>query len=403
MSKEYGSILWVSFAMCVGVMGTALASPLYPLYHEAWHLQPSHITGIYVAYILGVLFSLLFLARLTDRLGFMPMLRAGLILVTAGLTLSTLAWNLGSLVLSRVVIGMASGLITTSSAVGLMALNQYRDPQQVSALTSLAMACGFGAGPLIGGIIAQWAPEPLVTTYIPNLVLGLMAILGLFYVKAPQHSGPNSTPFRIRELMPRVILPAASQSRPFWLAGMAAFSAFGIFGLYASLAPNFMEQMLPWHGPAISGASIALILVLSATTQWFARRFRPLVTSAWGMAAMCMSCLALLATTYTESVWAFVVSMLLTSVGHGLANLSGIGIINRISTSQNRAGLFSSYLMVGYLGSILPILALGWISDHFGLRTGIGVFCLALATLTFCLMGGAIHIRRVYYPVPASA
>lgn len=33
--------------MCVGVMGTALASPLYPLYQQAWGLQPSHITQIF--------------------------------------------------------------------------------------------------------------------------------------------------------------------------------------------------------------------------------------------------------------------------------------------------------------------------------------------------------------------
>ena len=49
--------------MCVGVMGTALASPLYPLYQAQWQLQPSHITGIYVAYMGGALASLLFLGR----------------------------------------------------------------------------------------------------------------------------------------------------------------------------------------------------------------------------------------------------------------------------------------------------------------------------------------------------
>lgn len=68
--------------MCVGVMGTALASPLYPLYQALWQLQPSHITVIFVTYMLGVLASLLFAGRLTDRFGFLPVLRCGLILVT---------------------------------------------------------------------------------------------------------------------------------------------------------------------------------------------------------------------------------------------------------------------------------------------------------------------------------
>ena len=79
--------------MCVGVMGTALASPLYPLYQAHWGLQPSHITGTYVAYMFGALASLLFLGRLSDRFGFLPVLRHGLVLVTAGVLLSALAWS----------------------------------------------------------------------------------------------------------------------------------------------------------------------------------------------------------------------------------------------------------------------------------------------------------------------
>ncbi len=46
MQRHWPPFAWVCFAMCVGVMGTALASPLYPLYQAQWQLQPSHITGI---------------------------------------------------------------------------------------------------------------------------------------------------------------------------------------------------------------------------------------------------------------------------------------------------------------------------------------------------------------------
>ena len=65
MQRHWPPFAWVCFAMCVGVMGTALASPLYPLYQAHWGLQPSHITGIYVAYMFGALASLLFLGRET--------------------------------------------------------------------------------------------------------------------------------------------------------------------------------------------------------------------------------------------------------------------------------------------------------------------------------------------------
>lgn len=402
MNSSLRPTAWVSFAMFVGVMGTALASPLYPLYHDTWQLLPSQITGIYVAYMVGVLISLLFLTRLTDRVGFMPMLRAGLVLVTGGVALSAAAWDLNSFAISRLLIGMASGLITTSAAVGLIALNRHKEPQLVSAITSLAMACGFGAGPLVGGLMAQWAPTPLVTTYLPSLLLGVLAIVGLFQVQAPDE-GAERPPFQLRVLMPRITFPPADVARPFWLASMGAFSTFGIFGLYASLAPSFMEQMLPWRGPAVSGTFIALILMLSAMVQWFARGVRPLLLATWGMTALCLSCLLLLVTAATNSPWLFLASVLTTAFGNGMGNLAGVGIVNKVSNGQNRAGLFSSYLMVGYMGSILPILAVGWIADRYGLKIGVETFCVTLALLTLWLAASNHRVRRRFQVQTVSA
>ena len=227
-------------------MGTALASPLYPLYQARWDLLPSHITGIYVAYMLGALASLLFLGRLSDRFGFLPVLRSGLMLVTAGVVLSALAWNVPSFVVSRVAIGIASGMITTSASVGLTQLSRSGNVQHASAMTSFAMSLGFGLGPLVGGVLAQWLPQPLVTAYVPSLGLGALAVYALYQVQVaapvPAQAG---APQRLRDWLPRITLPLPAVRRPFFIACFGAFCAFGIFGLYASLAPSFMGQMLP--------------------------------------------------------------------------------------------------------------------------------------------------------------
>lgn len=44
--QSWRPFLMVSLALCIGTIGTALASPLYPIYQELWHLLPSHITYI---------------------------------------------------------------------------------------------------------------------------------------------------------------------------------------------------------------------------------------------------------------------------------------------------------------------------------------------------------------------
>ena len=60
----------VSLALCMGTIGTALASPLYPIYQQLWGLLPSHITYIFVAYMFGCLATLLFLGRTSNSFGF---------------------------------------------------------------------------------------------------------------------------------------------------------------------------------------------------------------------------------------------------------------------------------------------------------------------------------------------
>ena len=118
--QSWRPFLMVSLALCIGTIGTALASPLYPIYQELWHLLPSHITYIFVAYMFGCLATLLFLGRISNSLGFLRTLQIGIIFVILGLAISSLAPNAAWLAFGRFIIGIASGLISTSAMLGLI-------------------------------------------------------------------------------------------------------------------------------------------------------------------------------------------------------------------------------------------------------------------------------------------
>ncbi len=403
MQSKWTPYPWVCFSMCVGVMGTALASPLYPLYQQAWGLQPSHITQIFVAYMFGALASLLFLGRLTDRFGFMAVLRAGLILMTLGVGSSALAWDVPSFSVCRFVIGVASGMITTSASVGMTRLNNKGDLQRAAATTSLTIAFGFGLGPVVGGLMAQWVPAPLKTAYVPSLALGLLAIYALFQVRLPAQPAGTAAPaaaprFSFRDVQPALSQPRKPFLRHYALGCMAAFSAFGMFSLFASLAPSFMEHMVPWHGPAVSGLSIGIILFLSAIVQLIARPYATKGVAIAGFFALTACNLLLLVNTFAGSPWLFALCVAATAAGHGMCNLAGMSIVNKVSKPASRTGLLSTYLIVGYLGTIFPILGLGWLSDAIGLTRALVVFCICLGLLTAFL--GALCIRARVLPVP---
>ena len=86
------------------------------------------------------------------------------------------------------------------------------------------------------------------------------------------------------------------------------------------------------------------------------------------------------------------------SCGHALCNLSGMAVVNKVSKPTNRTGLLSTYLIVGYIGTIVPILGMGWLSDHIGLTGAMIGFCTCLGLLSVVL--GGISIRARTLPVP---
>lgn len=362
--------------MIVGVMGTALISPLYALYQETWQLQTSDVSFLYVIYMAGALGGLLFLGRLSDRLGFRPMMLLGLLLTMLGTALSMVAWDLASLCVGRLIVGVAASMVTTSATAGMTRLSPPEHTQRAAIMSGFLLALGFGLGPVVGGIMGQWAPHPLVTTYIPTLVLGTIAVVALFRMPLPASARPNGdTSLHWKDLLPKLTFPESSAVNAFLLTSCLPFLAFGVFGLYASMSPLFLDQLVPWHGPVVSGSAIGSILFASATTQILARRARTHWNGFLGLMSLVLSNALLMTNLWFASSILFGLGVLFTAIGHGLCMLAGMSMVNRIATPHNRAGLLSTYLLVGYIGSMIPMVGVGWLADHWGLPIAVSAFC----------------------------
>ncbi|MCT9810766.1 MFS transporter [Acidovorax sp. Be4] len=375
MKLKASPFAWVSFAMIVGVMGTALISPLYALYKEAWNLQASDISHIYVIYMGGALTTLLFLGRLPDRVGFRPVMQCGLVLAMTGTFISLIAWNVTSLSVGRLIVGVASSMVTTSATLGLAKLSPPGNVQRVAMMSGFLIAFGFGVGPLVGGIIGQWAPYPLVTTYVPTLVLAALGLLALSRLELPDSATPrNAAPLRPSDVLPKLTWPAADSSMAFALTSSLPFLAFGVFGLYAAMSPLFLDKLVPWHGPVVSGTAIALILLGSAGTQILAGRMPTHWCGFFGLLGLVMSNALLMINLWAGSATLFALGLLFTAMGHGMSMLAGMSMVNRIATPSNRSGLLSTYLVIGYIGSMVPIMGMGWIADHWGMAAAVRLF-----------------------------
>ncbi|MDX1399317.1 MAG: MFS transporter [Oceanospirillum sp.] len=389
---------WVSFAMCAGVMSTALISPLYGIYKTEWSLLASDISVIYVVYMAGALAALLFLGQLSDRIGFRRVMQISLVLVFLGTGLTMFAWDTLSLNLARFIVGVASSLMTTSASVGLRQLATGAHPNRAAAMSGVLIAFGFGLGPLVGGIIGQWLPNPLITAYIPTVLLSVIGFYALQRLDLPTHQPvvkpeaetkkAGSVKKAASEWLPKLTWSPREHSLAFVLTNACAFLAFGVFGLYASMSPLFLEQIIDWKGPFISGISIAVILFLSSGAQLMARRLPVHWCGALGLVSLALCCVLLLLNLEQGSAWLLALGLLVTASGHGMTLLSGINMISRIAQPHNHSGLLSTYLVLGYIGSMLPVLGVGWVADHWGLPVAVSIFCygvIALALVTALL------------------
>lgn len=372
--------------MIVGVMGTALISPLYALYKEAWQLSASDISLIYVLYMAGALCGLLFLGRMPDRAGFRRVMQLGLVMALLGTLISMLAWNMSSLIVGRVIVGVASSMLTTSATLGLSVLSRPGQMQRVAMVTGFLMAFGFGLGPLVGGVMGQWAPYPLVTTYIPTLVLGCLGLFALMRLQLPAVAQPtNLEPLQWRDVVPKLTWTPRQDSLAFVLTCALPFLAFGVFGLYASMSPLFLDKLVPWHGPVVSGTAIAVILLASACVQMLAGRLPTYVCGGAGLLSLALSNALLMANLWAGSAILFALGVALTAVGHGMSMLAGMSMINRLANPANRSGLLSTYLVIGYIGSMVPMMAIGWIADHWGMNIAVCTFCIFVVLLASCV------------------
>lgn len=393
MQQSWRPFLMVSLALCIGTIGTALVSPLYPIYQELWHLLPSQITYIFVAYMFGCLVTLLFLGRTSNSLGFLRTLQIGIICVILGLALSSIATNVLSLSLGRFIIGVASGLISTSAMLGLITTIPESHKKTAPQLSSIITVIGFGLGPFIGGLIAQFSIHPLVTPYLTIIATAILCFCGLFRIKTTQF---QAQPFSIA---PHLEIPAIQYKSIFFIAGLTAFCAFGVFGLFASLSPSFVKDLIPWHGPFISGVAISSILFISAVVQFFAQSVPAVKCLNYGLFMLIISLVFLALCVTMQWSLLFFLSDIFVGIGHGFGLLGAFGLIHQMTTTDNRAAVMSTYLFIGYLGTILPIIAVGYLADHFGLHIAILSFCIAIGLLCIGLLIQHKKIIMIKQPI----
>ena len=374
--------LTIALAMVSTLLGTALISPLYPVFQDQWGLGTGDISNVYVIYMFGALFGLIFLGRLGDRMGYVATLMVAQGLALVGSLLCLIADGMVLLSIGRFLVGIAGTMATAAGSAGLNLLSPGKARAKVALKISLLVSLGFGLGPIIGGVVGQWLPNPLVTVQIPTLVMLVVGIALLSTMVPKEGLGSAFRKLAISDFTPKLTWPKSPVAVTFGLATLLPFITFGVYGLYASMAPTIIRNVLGVGGPIISGLGIAGILTGSCLTQIAIKRLGYVRSALIGLTLVATSNALLLVNLQIAEASLFAVGMVITAMGHGACMFAGVQVVNMVSDHTNRASLTSSFWAVGYCGSIIPMIATGQMAELWGLNRAVSNFC--ISTIVLC-------------------
>jgi hypothetical protein len=373
---------WIAaVAFLLNMAFSAVPTPLYAIYAARDGLDSVSITIVYAVYAVGVIASLFFGGHLSDSIGRKVVFVPALFINVASAVIFMLWPSFTGLLVARTVSGVSVGLTTATATAYLSELHLGARPgapgRRAQIIATAANLGGIGLGPLVAGILAQYAPAPLE---LPYLVFGgAIAVLAVLVALSPETTLLSSPVPRYRPQ--RIAVPRATRGM-FFGATAAGIAAFAVFGVFNSLVPTFLVGTLGEKSHAIAGAvafaafaagAVAQIILARWETRAMLRRSIPILAVGLALFAVGM---------WMPNVSVFVLGGILTGAGAGLVFRAAMITAGGAALPEARAEVLAGFFLGAYVGLSVPVIGLGVATLYWPARDVMLVFiALVLAAL----------------------
>ncbi len=328
-------------------------------YHQHQGLSVGTDQALFGIYALGLVPALLVGGPASDRYGRGALMRPAAILsvVATGVLIGGVGFT-PFLYLGRFLAGMASGVALAVGSVWVKELSvPPYDPvvgeQGGARRAAIALSAGFGLGPVVAGLLAQWSPDPLVVAYLPHLAVMALVAPGLWWVTETAPPASRNLP----NAWSRLRVPLARHPRFVSVVVPLAPWVFGAPAVAFAVLPTVVAGHTTGYGVAFAGAVAGVTLGVGVAVQPLARRLDRADSvrgGVVGMAAIVLGmALAALAAARTSPVLVLVAAVVL-GAGYGLCLVSGLLEVQRLATPGALASLTAVYYALTYVGFALP-------------------------------------------------
>lgn len=348
------------------------------------------------AYVLGLVPGLLLASALSDRHGRRPVMAIGVVASAIGsLTLAVGGVaGFSALFGGRLLSGLAVGIAMAVGSAWITELSRapFDDaaPGTGARRASICLSMGLGAGPLCAGLLAAFAPLPLVLTYLVHVVLCVPALWAVL-----TRSVETRTEGSTRGLLQGLRVPAAAHRRFTHVVVPMAPWIFGSAAVAYAIVPSLVAGELGHWALLYTAGLTVLTLACGVLVQPLARRLddvssaRAVVVS---MVLMTAGILAAVITALTRSPELAVFVAMLLGSAYGIAIVSGLLEIQRMAEPDELAGITGVYYSVAYVGFLLPaaLAALARYVSYPVMLTAVAVVAAACALR--CASGWSKHL-----------
>ena len=378
-ARQHRAGFWlVAYAFAVTMAFSAIPTPLYVLYQARDGFGSLTLTVIFAVYAAGVAVSLLLAGHLSDWAGRRRMLAAAIAVnLVAGVLFLT--WlSVPGLLVARFVSGISIGLLTATATAQLTELHRAgRTGRPAGSLadtvSTAANLGGIGLGPLLAGLLAQYAPDPL---HLPYWVAEGLLVVGLLMLAMVPETVTRPEP-RPAYRPQRVSVPAASRPA-FFAAGAAGGVVFAVFGLFNSLAPSFLAGPLHQHSHALAGIAAFIVFGAAAVSQIALARAAQGRLLRLGVALLVAGIVTVTVAVWVTSLPLLLIGGVLAGAGGGATFKGAVSTVIAIAPPQARGESLAGFFLAAYLGLAAPVVGLGVATQYLSAPDALLIFAAVL-------------------------
>jgi MFS family permease len=378
MSRPYAAVA-SAFLIHSTVSGTW--APRLPAIKESLELSDGELGTALVGLALGLVVGTRVAGAPIDRFGSRPVMRIGFPLLAGTLLLPGLADSAVALFLALLVLGLASGALDVAMNAQGIEVERTLGRPILSGLHGLwSVGLGLGAG--IAAVAAAVELDPLTHFAIVAAVLTVLSLV-LLRDLLPAHE-------QLREESRDAEPADARWTLALVLLGVIAFCSFAGEGSASDWSAVYMTQELG-ASEALGAVAFAAFAVTMAIARFAADPLRTRLGNVTLVRAGSLTAAAGLG-----------VALLVHEPAAGIAGFAvlGLGLAPVVPIAFSAAGeldpratgrLVGRVATLGYVGTVVGPIAIGWLAEATSLRTSLGL--VVLLALVIAALARACEAR----------